>query len=118
MSKFIIAPHMRLHEWVAEEKGYFEAEGLEYEFQDQLRSKDGKIHDLGDKVGAFQTYERGRTCDVSSACHWTVNVAASAGHGLLYRDAYSVLKTWPTYPSRLATSRAAITPPFKRLSLI
>ena len=28
--KFIIQPHFRLHEWVAEEKGYFAAEGLDY----------------------------------------------------------------------------------------
>lgn len=90
MAKFIIAPHMRLHEWVAEEKGYFKDEGLDYEFQDQLTSKDGKLHDLGDKVGAYQTYEQGRTCDISSACHWTINVAASTGHGRLYADAYSV----------------------------
>jgi hypothetical protein len=90
MPKFIIAPHFRLHEWVAEEKGYFAAEGLEYEFRDQTTSKDGKVHDLGDKVGAYQTFEQGRTCDVSAACHWTVNVAASSGHGKLYADAYSV----------------------------
>jgi len=90
MAKFVIAPHMRLHEWVAEEKGYFAAEGLDYEFREQLSSKDGKRHDLGDKVGAFQTFERGRTSDVSCACHWTVNVAASVGHGKIYRDAYSV----------------------------
>lgn len=90
MTKFIIAPHMRLHEWVAEEKGYFRAEGLDYEFREQLRSDDGKNHDLGDKIGAYQTFERGRTCDVSSACHWTVNMAAAAGHGLLYAEAYSV----------------------------
>ena len=32
MSKFRIMPHGRLQEWVAEEKGYYEAEGLEYEF--------------------------------------------------------------------------------------
>ncbi len=89
-NKFVIAPHMRLHEWVAEEKGYFEAEGLDYEFADLLKSKDGKIHDLGNKVGAFQTFEEGRTCNVSSACHWTINVAAASGHGKLYRDAYSV----------------------------
>ena len=89
-NKFVIAPHMRLHEWVAEEKGYFEAEGLDYEFADSLKSKDGKIHDLGNKVGAFQTFEEGRTCNVSSACHWTINVAAASGHGKLYRDAYSV----------------------------
>ena len=27
---------------------------------------------------------------MSCACHWTVNVAASQGHGKLYADAYSV----------------------------
>ena len=90
MARFIIAPHMRLHEWVAEEKGYFTAEGLDYEFRDQLAGPDGTRHDPGDRVGAYQTFERGRTCDVSSACHWTVNMAAAAGHGLLYPDAYSV----------------------------
>ena len=90
MAKFVIAPHMRLQEWVAEEKGYFTAEGLEYEFRDEILSKDGKKHDLGDKVGAYQTFEKGRSTDVSCACHWTVNVAASNGHGKLYADAYSV----------------------------
>jgi ABC-type nitrate/sulfonate/bicarbonate transport system substrate-binding protein len=90
MAKFVIAPHMRLHEWIAEEKGYFAAEGLDYEFRDELTSPDGKKHDLGDKVGAYQTFERGRTTDVSCACHWTVNVAASNGHGRLYADVYSV----------------------------
>ena len=89
-NKFVIAPHMRLHEWVAEEKGYFKDERLEYEFADQLKSEDGKVHDLGNKVGAFQTFEEGRTCNVSSACHWTINVAAASGHGKLFRDAYSV----------------------------
>jgi ABC-type nitrate/sulfonate/bicarbonate transport system substrate-binding protein len=90
MGKFVIAPHMRLQEWVAEEKGYFAAEGLDYEFRDELISKDGKKHDLGEKVGAYQTFEKGRTSDISCACHWTVNVAATNGHGKLYRDAYSV----------------------------
>ena len=88
--KFVIAPHMRLHEWIAEGKGYFENEGLEYEFADQLKSADGKLHDLGNKVGAFQTFEAGRTSDISCACHWTINVAAASGHGKLFRDAYSV----------------------------
>jgi hypothetical protein len=90
MATFVIAPHMRLQEWVAEEKGYFAAEGLDYEFRDQLVAKDGKRHDLGDKVGAYQTFEQGRTSDVSCACHWTVTVAASTGHGKLFADAYSV----------------------------
>ncbi len=90
MAKFVIAPHMRLHEWIAEEKGYFQGEGLDYEFRDEIVSSDGRRHDLGDKVGAYQTFERGRTSDISCACHWTVNVAASNGHGKLYADAYSV----------------------------
>ena len=90
MAKFIISPHMRLHEWVADEKRYFTDAGLDYEFQSALRSDDAKGHDLGDRVGAYQTFERGRTCDVSSACHWTVNMAAAAGHGRIYVDAYSV----------------------------
>ena len=90
MSTFVIAPHMRLHEWVADEKGYFTAEGLDYEFNAALKTDDTKGHDIGDRVGAYQTFERGRTCDVSSACHWTVNMAAAAGHGRIYVDAYSV----------------------------
>ncbi|HTR38688.1 MAG TPA: hypothetical protein VMH80_22435 [Bryobacteraceae bacterium] len=90
MPKFVIAPHMRLQEWVAEEKGYFAAEGLDYEFRDELTSKEGKRHDFGDKVGAYQTFEQGRTSNVSCACHWTINVAASNGLGKLYADAYSV----------------------------
>lgn len=90
MAKFIIAPHMRLHEWVARDKSYFEREGLDFEFRDQLTSAGGKLHDLGDKVGAYQTFERGRTSNINCACHWTVNVAASVGHGKLYPHAYSV----------------------------
>jgi len=89
-TKFRIAPHMRLHEWVAEEKGYFADEGLVYEFVSELVSSDGKIHDLGDKIGAYQTFEQGRESNVCSACHWTVNAAASAGYGKLYAKAYSV----------------------------
>ncbi len=90
MGRFIVQPHMRLQEWVAEEKGYFKAEGLEYDFIDEMTSKEGRKHDLGEMVGAYQTFERGRHSNVSCACHWTVNVAASNGHGRLYGDVYSV----------------------------
>ena len=65
MARFVIAPHMRLQEWVAEEKGYFAAEGLDYEFRDPLISEDGTRQDLGDKIGAYQTFERGRSSDIS-----------------------------------------------------
>jgi ABC-type nitrate/sulfonate/bicarbonate transport system substrate-binding protein len=88
--KFVIMPHFRLHEWIAEEKGYFVDEGLDYEFQETVQSSDGKAHNQGDKVGAMQTIEKGRTSDISCACHWTINVAAAKGHGKLYGDAYSV----------------------------
>src|SRR5579862_5163811 len=90
MPKFVISPHMRLQEWVAEEKGYLAAEGLDYEFRSAIGSEHTSQHDLGDKVGAYQTFEQGRSSNVSCACHWTVNVAASNGHGKLYADAYSV----------------------------
>ncbi len=88
--KFLIEPHFRLHEWVAHEKGYFTAEGLDYEFKLAATKQDAQAHNIGDKRGAMQTFEEGRTCNVSSACHWTVNIAASKGHGKIYTGAYSV----------------------------
>ena len=39
-----IMPHGRLQEWVAEEKGYFAAEGLEYSF---VISEDYGVHRPG-----------------------------------------------------------------------
>ena len=90
MGKFIIEPHFRLHEWVAEEKGYFTDEGLDYEFLELVQSTDGQNHNTANKVGAYKVIEDGRKSDVSCACHWTVNVAASAGHAKLYADVYSV----------------------------
>ncbi len=92
MSKqpFIVDPHFRLQEWVAEEKGYFADEGLDYVFREQVQATDGKIHDRGAKVGAYQSLEQGRETNVSCACHWTVNIAASSGHGRIYPHVYSV----------------------------
>jgi hypothetical protein len=56
-----------------------------------VQSTDGKIHDMGGaKAGAYQSIEAGRKSDVNCACHWTVNVAASNGHGKLWGDIYSV----------------------------
>ena len=89
MSKFVIQPHFRLQEWVAEEKGYFKDEGLDYVFREQVRSSDGKAHE-GNHRGAFQILEEGVPSNISCACHWTVDVAAAQGHGKLYSDVYSV----------------------------
>lgn len=91
MATFIIEPHFRLAEWVAEEKGYFRDEGLDYEFRELIRSSAGAHHQTaGEKKGAFQSIEQGREANVTCACHWTVNVAASRGHTRLFADAYSV----------------------------
>ena len=89
MARFVIQPHFRLQEWVAEEKGYFKDEGLDYVFREQVRSSDGKVHE-GNRRGAFQILEEGVSSNISCACHWTVDVAAAQGHGKLYSDVYSV----------------------------
>lgn len=98
MSAFIINPHGCVQEWVAQEKGYFKQAGLsDYELQSHsLLTKDtakldgahGAVRD--NKEGAYQTYEKGRGSSVSCACHWTVNMAAAAGHGKLWGECYSI----------------------------
>jgi hypothetical protein len=90
MGKFVIEPHFRLHEWVAEEKGYFKSEGLDYDFLELVQSTDGQHHATPDKIGAYHVIEQGRKSNVSCACHWTVNVSAAQGHAKLYADVYSV----------------------------
>ena len=90
MAKFMIEPHFRLQEWVAEEKGYFAEAGLDYEFREFIRATGGAHHRTAGKAGAFQSIEQGREANVTCACHWTVNVAAASGNGRLNRDVYSV----------------------------
>lgn len=98
MSKFRIEPHGRLQEWVAEERGYFREEGLDYEFVKSyvagesgyaaVQSTESAAPEV--KRGAFENMERGRMADVSCACHWAVNMASSSGHGRMWGHAYSV----------------------------
>ena len=95
MGRFRIQSHARLQEWVAEEKGYFKDEGLDYEFivkpiaaWSDVQSTELAPQEL--RAGAFESFEEGRACDLSAACHWTVNMAASAGHGRMWGRAYSV----------------------------
>ncbi|MBV8696972.1 ABC transporter substrate-binding protein [Bradyrhizobium sp.] len=101
MGKFIIEAHFRLQEWVAEEKGYFRAEGLDYEFRELIKSSGGAHHNKSNE-GAFQSIEKGREANLSCACHWTVNVAASSGHTKLYSDAYSVAPSGIFVPANSA----------------
>jgi len=93
---FRIQPHVRLQEWVAEENGFFAAEGLEYAFEaDGFAAGSSSVSPAVDApssvhTGAFEDMAAGRSSDVSCACHWAVNAAASAGHGKMYGKAYSV----------------------------
>ena len=96
MAKFRIQSHGRLQEWVAEEKGYFKERGLDYEFlvkpivtwTADVETVESAPADI--QRGAFESYEDGRGCNLSAACHWTVNMAASAGHGKMWGRAYSI----------------------------
>ena len=98
MSKFRIEPHGRLQEWVADEKGYFRDEGLDYEFLTSyatqasgyglVQSAESAAPEV--KRGAFENMEKGRAADISCACHWAVNMASSSGHGRMWGHAYSV----------------------------
>ncbi|MGH7929339.1 MAG: hypothetical protein ACREQV_16240 [Candidatus Binatia bacterium] len=111
MAKFKIQSHGRLQEWVAEEKGYFAGEGLDYEFivkpiitwsgdVDVVESSPMDI-----QRGAFESLEDGRGCNLSAACHWTVNMAASAGHGKMWGQAYSVSPSGIFAPPQSAVQR-------------
>ena len=132
MATFVIEPHFRLQEWVAEEKGYFAQEGLDYVFRELVQATDGQIHDRGDRVGAYQSLEAGRAADVSCACHWTV------GRRRVRRPRQALSRTptrsrrrgsscpptrrcgapssWPGCRSRSATSPAATTRRSRRSS--
>jgi NitT/TauT family transport system substrate-binding protein len=114
MGKFRIMPHMRLQEWVAEEKGYFADEGLDYEFVrgDGLSRRDSSVQATEGtspaivKQGAFESMEAGRACNVSAACHWAVNMAASAQHGRMWGHAYSVTPCGIMVPADSSIRRA------------
>ena len=97
MGTFRISTHGRLQDWIAAEKGYFDAEGLAYEIdvrmlenagQDILKAAEGDV-----RVGAYELYRSGSggKKDMSCACHWAVNQAATDAAGRMWGHAYSVL---------------------------
>ncbi|MFN2459690.1 MAG: ABC transporter substrate-binding protein [Candidatus Velthaea sp.] len=94
MEPFVIHTHQRLQEWVAQEHGYYAAEGLtNYVLVPNdlgFAQADPAGTERGIEYGAYESYERGREATVSCACHWTVNMAASADHGTLWGECYSV----------------------------
>jgi hypothetical protein len=100
MAKFRIQPHVRLQEWVAEENGFFEDEGLDYVFETAGFAGGSALGPpavapadtapMAVRSGALEDMGEGRTCSVSGACHWAVNAAATASHGKMWGKAYSV----------------------------
>src|SRR5262249_47975976 len=95
MGKFVIQPHGRLQEWIADAKGYFREEGLDYEFRHGLAMESAKRLNADGTVaevhsGAFESYQRaagnkGVRSDISCACHWAVNQAAAQQIGTMWR---------------------------------
>jgi len=94
MAKFRIMPHGRLQEWVADEKGYFADEGLDYEFVHWSlgrRERQPVAIELPEVLGgALEDMQGGRECEVSSACHCCVNMAAASSPGRMWGGAYTV----------------------------
>ena len=95
----------------------------------------GQLRRLGTpdvRSGAFEDMAAGRSSDVSCACHWAVNAAASAQHGQDVRKGILGLPvrdlrrrglrpdrpgaTWPASRSGSATTPAATTRPCRRWS--
>ena len=101
MARFRISSHGRLQDWVAVERGYFDEEGLDYELDivalERAAAGAAGAADpdaRGDiRVGAYEFFGKqapGKR-DMSCACHWAVNQAASDQHGRMWGHAYSIL---------------------------
>ena len=121
MAKFIIQPHGRLNDWVADEKGYFREEGLDYELNVEGSRKNtpplaavtsnGELAD--NRFGAFERYAEGHgrkgenAGDVSCACHWTINQAAKVEEGVMWENAYSVCEAAIVVPGDSSVSEPA-----------
>lgn len=97
VARFRISTHGRLQDWIADDKGYFADEGLDYQIN--LRVLENADQDIAraDKtdvrVGAYELYQSGGggKKDMSCACHWAVNEAATQGAGRMWGHCYSIL---------------------------
>jgi len=119
MTRFIIQPHGRLNDWVADEKGYFSEEGLDYELNVAGSRKNTPMlpeaessDPLKDNLfGAFERYAEGHgrkgegAGDVSCACHWTVNQASKVEEGTMWGKAYSICDAAIVVPEDSAITR-------------
>src|SRR3954471_17172939 len=97
MATFRISSHGRLQDWIAAEKGYFDDEGLDYELDVRVLENAAQDIDRAQgpavRVGASELYRSGGggKKNMSCACHWAVNQAASDAAGRMWGHAYSIL---------------------------
>jgi NitT/TauT family transport system substrate-binding protein len=119
MSKLTIQPHGRLNDWVADEKGYFSEEHLEYELNvegsrkntPKLAAVELNLSIEDNRFGAYERYAEGHgrkgegAGDVSCACHWTVNQAAKVQDGVMWEKAYSVCEAAIVVPAESRISQ-------------
>lgn len=108
MSRFVIQPHGRLHEFVAAKLGFFEAEGLDYAIEGNESFGVAKTvtPDPSGQIttGAFESYmagggHKGQRSDISCACHWAVNQASASNAGQMWGGAYIVSPAGIMVPS-------------------
>ena len=96
MTEFVIQPHGRLQEVIADQNGYFAAENLDYVIEggENFGVKPGVRNERGELFsGASESYlhgggNKGDRSDVSCACHWAVNQAAVSSVGQMWGGAY------------------------------
>jgi ABC-type nitrate/sulfonate/bicarbonate transport system substrate-binding protein len=86
-----IVPHfMRLHEWIALDEGYFQAEGLEPELKSDVMHA-VSLHDRDPYKQRPQDLPFAEGIEVAnSACHWGSVCNAAAGMGKFVPDLYGL----------------------------
>jgi NitT/TauT family transport system substrate-binding protein len=96
MARFVIQPHGRLQEVIADRNGYFAAEGLDYVIEggESFGVTAGPRNERGELLrGAYESYvqgggNKGGRSDISCACHWAVNQASASNVGRMWGGAY------------------------------
>jgi hypothetical protein len=113
MSTFRISTHGRLQDWIAVERGFFDEEGLDYALD--VRALENAAQDITAdskqdiRTGAYELYLTGGggKKNMSCACHWAVNQAASDAAGRMWGHAYSILPSGIYVPADSPLRRPA-----------
>ena len=93
LRKIRIVPHfMRLHEWIAEEEGYYALEGLDpvIEAQTMYKVVNWDQEKYMERPQDMPFVQDEAVCN--SACQWAVPMNAAAGMGRVVPDVYSVAR--------------------------